>query len=145
MNNATHYAGSQDRASGRVVFLGARCADPDPEGVMSRRELQQADVIVYDRAMTPTLLEGSRLDAIKVAVPGTLYDGATDILIREAKAGKRVVRMSCAEPSLEETVSVAAEGLAFETAPGLSAPRLTEATAFPVNDEFRDFILRGAS
>ncbi len=130
---------------GRVSFISASGDDPELLTVKAQRKLQEADVIVHDRAIAPALLEGARRDAVRVPVEGKLFDGATDILVREAKAGKLVVRMSCLEPSLEETVSVAAEGLAFETVPGVPAPRLAETIAFPINEDFRDIILRAAS
>ena len=145
MRNFPIFSDVMNRRVGLVSFIGASSDDPELLTLKAQRKLQEADVIVHDRVIAPVLLEGTRREAVRVAVDGRLFDGATDVLIREAKAGKRVVRMSCAEPSLEETISVAAEGLAFETVPGVSAPRLTGTSAFPVNDDFRDIILRAAS
>ena len=47
--------------------------------------------------------------------------------------------------SIEETVSVAAEGIAFETIPAVAAPRPAEVIAFPVREDIREEILRAAS
>jgi siroheme synthase len=87
----------------------------------------------------------ARRDAVRNPVKGELYDGATDLLIAEASAGKRVVRLSMNEPSLEETVSVAAEGIAFETIPAVALPRPADIIAFPVREDIRDDILKAAS
>jgi len=90
------------------------------------------------------ILELARRDAVRAPVKGELYDGATDLLLAEAKAGKLVVRLS-AEVSLEETVSVAAEGIAFETIPSVPQPKAADVIAFPVREDIREDILRAAS
>lgn len=132
-------------AVGRVSFIGAASDDPELLTIKAQRKLQEADVIVHDRTIAPALLEVARRDSVRIAVDGKLFDGTDAILIREAKAGKRVVRMAAGHPSLEETVAVAAEGVAFETLPGLATPRLDDTAVFPANDEFTDYILRAAS
>lgn len=130
---------------GRVAFIGASSGDPELLTIKAQRKLQEADLIVHDTAVAPELLELARRDAVRLGVPGKLFDGTDAILIREAKAGKRVVRLAAGTPSLEETVAVAAEGIAFETVPGLAAPRQEAAAPFAANDEFTDYILRAAS
>ena len=102
-------------------------------------------MIVHDRAVAPAVLEMARRDAVRVPVKGELYDGATDILIAEARAGKLVVRLSVKEASLEETISVAAEGLAFETVPPPAQSKPADIIPFPAHDDIRDAILRAAS
>lgn len=130
---------------GRVSFVSVTSADPDLLTIKAQRKLQEADVIVHDLAVAPEVLELARRDAVRVPVDGKLFDGTDAILINEARHGKLVVRLSAREPSLEETVAVAAEGVAFETVPGLSAPRVSDTSAFPVTGEYRDYILRAAS
>jgi hypothetical protein len=56
-----------------------------------------------------------------------------------------VVRLSVNEPSLEETVSVAAEGIAFDSVPAVAPPRPAEVIPFPVREDIREDILRAAS
>jgi hypothetical protein len=87
----------------------------------------------------------ARRDAVRIPVKGELYDGATDILIAEAKAGRLVVRLSVNEVSLEETVSVASEGISFETVPAVVLPKPAEVIPFPVREDIREDILRAAS
>ena len=72
-------------------------------------------------------------------------DGTTDVLLAEARAGRLVVRLAAGEVSLEETVSVAAEGLSFETIPAVAAPKPAEVIAFPVREDIREELLRAAS
>jgi uroporphyrin-III C-methyltransferase/precorrin-2 dehydrogenase/sirohydrochlorin ferrochelatase len=130
---------------GRVAFLGVHNNDPDLLTLKAQRKLQEADVIVHDRAIAPALLETARRDAVRIAVAGRMFDGSSDLLIKEARSGKHVVRLSCGETSLEETVSVATEGVAFETIPGVPAPKAAQAIPFPVNDCISDILLRAAS
>lgn len=129
---------------GRVSFVSLGSEDPELLTIKAQRKLQEADVIVHDRAVPKAILELARRDAVRVPVKGELYDGATDVLLAEAKAGKLVVRLS-GEVSIEETVSVAAEGIAFETIPSVQAPRPAEVIAFPVREDIREEILRAAS
>jgi uroporphyrin-III C-methyltransferase/precorrin-2 dehydrogenase/sirohydrochlorin ferrochelatase len=128
--------------TGRVAFVSLGSDDPELLTIKAQRKLQEADVIVHDHAVAPAILELARRDAVRLAVKGELYDGATDILLAEAKAGKLVVRLSAAETSLEETVSVAAEGVAFETVPAVALPKPAEIIAFPIRE---DDYLRAAS
>lgn len=130
---------------GRVSFVSASSDDPENLTIKAQRKLHEADVIVHDRAIPAAVLEMARRDAVRMPVKGELFDGATDLLISKAKAGKLVVRLSAADASLEETVSVAAEGIAFETIPSVALPGQPDVIPFPVNDDIRDAILRAAS
>lgn len=132
-------------ATGRVAFVSLGSDDPELLTIKAQRKLHEADVIVHDRAVPAAILEMARRDAVRLAVKGELYDGGTDLLIGEAKAGKLVVRLSVSEPSLEETVSVASEGISFETVPAVAPPRAAEVIAFPVREDIREDILRAAS
>jgi uroporphyrin-III C-methyltransferase/precorrin-2 dehydrogenase/sirohydrochlorin ferrochelatase len=133
---------------GRVSFVSAASDDPELLTLKAQRKLHEADVIVHDRTIPEAVLEMARRDAVRVVVRGELFDGATDVLVAEAKAGKLVVRLSAADASLEETVSVAAEGIAFETIPSVASQRLVqpmENARFPDRDDIRDELLRAAS
>ena len=130
---------------GRVSFVGIAAHDPELLTIKAQRKLQEADLIVHDTGIDPAVLEVARRDAVRRPVTGRLFDGTDQILIREAKVGRHVVRISSGEPSLEETVAVAAEGIAFETVPGIPTARVTKAEPFPSHDALRDAILRAAS
>jgi uroporphyrin-III C-methyltransferase/precorrin-2 dehydrogenase/sirohydrochlorin ferrochelatase len=136
------FEGEAHPPTGRVAFVSLGSDDPELLTIKAQRKLQEADVIVHDRAVAPAILELARRDAVRVPVKGELYDGATDMLLAEAKAGKLVVRLSAAETSLEETVSVAADGVAFETVPAVALPKPAEIIAFPIRE---DDYLRAAS
>lgn len=130
---------------GRVAFVGLGSEDPELLTIKAQRKLQEADVIVHDRAVPKAILELARRDAVRVPVKGELYDGATDVLIAQAGAGKLVVRLSGIEISLEETVSVAAEGIAFETLASVAPQKPGDVIPFPVREDIREEELRAAS
>ena len=138
------FAEQAQAPQGRVTFVSLGSDDPELLTIKAQRKLQEADVIVHDRGVPLAILELARRDAVRAPVKGELYDGATDLLLAEAKAGKLVVRLS-AEVSLEETVSVAAEGIAFETIPSVPQPKAADVIAFPVREDIREDILRAAS
>lgn len=139
------FAGEAQTAQGRVSFVGLGSEDPELLTLKAQRKLHEADVIVHDHAVPRAILEMARRDAVRVPVKGELYDGATDVLLAEAKAGRLVVRLTVADVSLEETVSVAAEGIAFETIPAVAPAKPAEVIPFPVREDIRDDILRAAS
>jgi len=131
--------------AGRVSFVGVTSADPELLTLKAHRKLQEADVIVHDRSIAPEILETARRDALRIATDATPFDGTDAILIREARSGRHVVRLSNGSPALEETVAVAAEGVAIETIPGPAADGLSDAVAFPIHDAYADFLLKAAS
>ncbi len=139
------FAAEAQAPQGRVAFVSLGSDDPELLTIKAQRKLQEADVIVHDHAVPQAILELARRDAVRVAVKGELYDGATDVLLADAGAGKLVVRLTAGEVSLEETVSVAAEGISFETIPSVAAPRPAEVIAFPVREDIREELLRAAS
>jgi uroporphyrin-III C-methyltransferase/precorrin-2 dehydrogenase/sirohydrochlorin ferrochelatase len=119
-------------SAGRVSLVGAGPGDPELLTLKTQRKLQEADVIVYDRLVNPAILEMARRDAVRVAV-GKAPNGAqarqSDIialLVREAKAGKIVVRLKGGDPSTlshdsEEQTALKAEGIPVEIVPGIAA------------------------
>ncbi|WP_373504522.1 NAD(P)-dependent oxidoreductase [Aestuariivirga sp.] len=139
------FASEAQPPKGRVSFVSLVTDDPELLTLKALRKLHEADVIVHDQAVAPAVLEMARRDAVRLPVKGELYDGATDILIAEARAGKLVVRLSVKDASLEETISVAAEGLAFENVPPPAQSKPTDIIPFPAHDDIRDAILRAAS
>jgi uroporphyrin-III C-methyltransferase/precorrin-2 dehydrogenase/sirohydrochlorin ferrochelatase len=130
---------------GRVSFVAARPGDPELLTLKAQRKLQEADVIVHDRLIDPGILELARRDATRIAV-GTLAFTAIDaILIREANAGRHVVRLGSGDTFLDERVAVGAEGIAVETVPTIEVRPTAEFISFPLREDIRDAVLRAAS
>lgn len=117
---------------GRVSLVGAGPGDPELLTLKAQRKLQEADVIVHDRLIGPGILELARRDAIRIPVgkkpfaPSPRQSEINAILIREAKAGRHVVRLKGGDPYIfgrggEEQAALIAEGIAVDIVPGITA------------------------
>ncbi len=115
-----------DSAShGFVWIVGAGPGAMDLLTLRAQRVLQEADVIMYDALVPSDMVAMGRRDAERIEVPER---GARDeigrTLVREASAGRRVVRLTLGDPSDESGVATAALRAAkipFEIVPGVSA------------------------
>jgi uroporphyrin-III C-methyltransferase/precorrin-2 dehydrogenase/sirohydrochlorin ferrochelatase len=96
------------------------------------RALQEADVILHDRLVSPEVLDLARRDADRVAVGksaqghSVAQDRIHELLLEHARAGKRVVRLKGGDPFIfgrggEELEYLEAHGIPFEVVPGITA------------------------
>ena len=116
----------------RVYLVGAGPGDPELLTVKALRLIGSADVIVHDGLVDPEIIELANPTArfISVAKQRSKHsvpqDGINEILIREALAGHRVVRLKCGDPFIfgrggEEAEACKAAGVEVEVVPGISA------------------------
>jgi uroporphyrinogen III methyltransferase/synthase len=132
---------------GRVLLVGAGPGDPDLLTVRAARELERADVLLYDALIDPALLElvppeceridvGKRGDGTR----GVSQDEISQRMIELARAGKRVVRLKGGDPFVfgrggEEASALRAAGIPFEIVPGITSAFAVPAYAgIPVTD-----------
>lgn len=115
-----------------VYLVGAGPGDP---GLMTARSLAliaSADVIVHDRLIPASALDGARADATVIYAgkqangPSMPQDEIERLLIEHARAGARVVRLKGGDPFVfgrggEEAEALRAAGVEFEVVPGVSA------------------------
>ncbi len=115
-----------------VYLVGAGPGDP---GLMTARSLQliaEADVIIHDRLIPPTALDGARTDA-ELIYAGKEGGGeqvsqyqTTQMLIEHGSAGKSVVRLKGGDPFVfgrggEEAEALIDAGIAVEVVPGVTS------------------------
>ena len=117
------------RGEGQVVIVGAGPGNPELLTLRAARELQAADVIVYDRLVTPEVLELARREARRVAVgkeghgPSCRQDDINALVVSLAREGRRVVRLKGGDPSIfgrasEEIEACRAAGIRVAMVPG---------------------------
>jgi len=118
---------------GEVWLVGAGPGDPALITVAGLEAVRQADVIVYDRLVSPRLLDHARDGAelvyvgkISGAPGGHDQAGINRVLVEKGREGKRVVRLKGGDPFVfgrggEEAEALRAAGVPFHVVPGVTS------------------------
>jgi len=117
---------------GTVYLVGAGPGDPDLLTLRAARLIGAAELIVHDGLVDPAILALAPADAELISVAKSRarhtmkQEDINDLLVREAKAGRDVVRLKGGDPFIfgrggEEMDACRKAGIRVEIVPGISA------------------------
>ena len=114
-----------------VALLGAGPGDPELLTLKAVRLLAAAEVVLYDRLVSPDILAMAAPGAELIDVgkrPGASHtqELINDLLVAVAQSGRRVVRLKGGDPFVfgrggEEVEALARHGISCEVVPGVSS------------------------
>ncbi len=117
---------------GRVALVGAGPGDPGLLTLRALRLLNEADVILHDRLVSPEVLALARRDAERIEVGKEVGNHHTtqtrihELMLEHARAGRFVVRLKGGDPFVfgrggEELEVLRAHDIEYEVVPGITA------------------------
>ena len=121
-----------DAKPGHVDLVGAGPGDPDLLTLKARKALDKADVVIYDRLVTPEILELARREAIMIDAgkegfgKAMAQDDINELIIEHGLRGHHVVRLKAGDPTVfgrldEELDAITAADLSYTIVPGITA------------------------
>jgi uroporphyrin-III C-methyltransferase/precorrin-2 dehydrogenase/sirohydrochlorin ferrochelatase len=123
---------SRKARAGHIAFVGAGPGDPELLTLKARKALDEADVVIYDRLISPEILELARREALMLDVgkegfgPSTPQETINDLLVEHGLSGAQVVRLKSGDSTVfgrldEEIDAVTAAEIGWHIVPGITA------------------------
>lgn len=123
---------SKENTPPPVAFVSAGPGDPDLMTVKARKALDTAEVVLYDRLVSPAIMELARREATLIEVGKTGFGQAMSqaeinrMLISYGKTGAKVVRLKSGDAGIygrldEEIKACDDAGLSYLVIPGVTS------------------------
>ncbi|MEO0402875.1 MAG: siroheme synthase CysG [Pseudomonadota bacterium] len=122
----------KDTRKGHIAFVGAGPGDPELLTLKARKALDEADVVIYDRLISPEILELARREATMIDVgkeafgPSTPQEVINNLIVEHGLQGAQVVRLKSGDATVfgrldEELDAANAAGLGWNIVPGITS------------------------
>jgi uroporphyrin-III C-methyltransferase len=125
---------NDQQTTGKVILAGAGPGDPDLITIKLQKKLGEADVIITDRLVNPSIISHHARKNVEVILAGKQgYNDAslsqeevTTLIIDHVKAGKTVLRLKGGDVAffsnvLDELIALQENNISFEIIPGITA------------------------
>lgn len=123
---------SKTARKGHVAFVGGGPGDPELLTLKARKALDEADVVIYDRLISPEILELARREATMIDVgkeaygPSTPQDKINALLVEHAQSGAQIVRLKSGDATIfgrldEEIDALSVHDIGWHIVPGITA------------------------
>jgi uroporphyrin-III C-methyltransferase/precorrin-2 dehydrogenase/sirohydrochlorin ferrochelatase len=117
---------------GHIDLVGAGPGDPDLLTLKARKALDKADVVIYDRLVTPEILELARREALMIDAgkegfgKSMAQSDINALIVEHGQQGAHVVRLKSGDPTVfgrldEEVEAIEAANLSYTIVPGITA------------------------
>ncbi len=121
-----------EKRAGHVAFVGAGPGDPELLTLKARKALDEADVVIYDRLISPEILELARREATMLDVgkeaygPSTPQETINNLIVEHARTGAQVVRLKSGDATvfgrLDEEIDACDDAaVTWHVVPGITA------------------------
>lgn len=120
---------------GEVLLVGAGPGDPELLTLKARKALDEAEVVIHDRLISPQILELARREAVLIDAgktgfgPAMKQEDISALMVEHARAGAKVVRLKAGDPCVYGRLDDEIDALSDADIPWSIIPGITAASA----------------